>query len=296
MKVGAGWNAAVDSSKDSREIWRELVRVFGTPWAVGRYLKSSAEGVAVLTAAEADFLRARGVHILLVYGATTVAGEETSAAGKRMAAEAVQLARALGAPAHDDVAIFADVEAGWTATRSWAEAWTSALEDAGFISGLYGTPELHAAIDVPNAILQRWIADWKAPEFSAGGWEHLELEAPNAADIWQCRGSSFGGIVDLDLVRGVSCGEWRAPEGHARAAAVAPPKLLPKETSPPAADNWSDRSTMVCETCLHFAPQKPGSPAGRCRRRSPGADGAGWPAVMPTDWCGEHKIARELPA
>lgn len=55
-----------------------------------------------------------------------------------------------------------------------------------------------------------------------------------------------------------------------------------------AEDNWAHRSTqMVCGTCMYFVP-KGATELGRCRRRAPTL--GGWPAVMTTDWCGEHKL------
>ena len=54
-------------------------------------------------------------------------------------------------------------------------------------------------------------------------------------------------------------------------------------------DSWSDQSTFVCAVCLYFV-EKEGQAIGRCRRHAPVANGAGWPAVYPTDWCGDHKL------
>lgn len=50
-------------------------------------------------------------------------------------------------------------------------------------------------------------------------------------------------------------------------------------------DNWAHRSeSMKCGTCMHFC-------AMRCRRKAPTM--AGFPAVFPDDWCGEHKLDKE---
>jgi hypothetical protein len=55
-------------------------------------------------------------------------------------------------------------------------------------------------------------------------------------------------------------------------------------------DNWADLSTSVCGTCMWFVAKFKGKVfPGRCRRHSP-KQGDGWPAVYPTDWCGDHKI------
>jgi len=52
-------------------------------------------------------------------------------------------------------------------------------------------------------------------------------------------------------------------------------------------DNWKDKATgMVCSTCTNYAPKN--EFIGRCRRNAPTMKG--FPAVFPTDWCGEHKM------
>lgn len=59
------------------------------------------------------------------------------------------------------------------------------------------------------------------------------------------------------------------------------------------ADNWSDKSTFACRTCIFFVPKVGEGHAqgkvGRCRRRAPVCH-EGWPAVFETDWCGDHKL------
>ena len=47
-------------------------------------------------------------------------------------------------------------------------------------------------------------------------------------------------------------------------------------------DNWSNKtSDMVCRTCMFYVNF-------RCRKNAPTIKG--FPAVFPTDWCGEHKL------
>lgn len=47
-------------------------------------------------------------------------------------------------------------------------------------------------------------------------------------------------------------------------------------------DNWIHKSKeMTCGTCMHNC-------SFRCRRHAPTMQG--WPAVYPTDWCGDHKL------
>ena len=64
-------------------------------------------------------------------------------------------------------------------------------------------------------------------------------------------------------------------------------------------DPWIHRSAnMQCRTCMWFIAKSksPTTPftstflkmVGRCRRHAPSM--SGFPAVFPTDWCGDHKI------
>lgn len=47
-------------------------------------------------------------------------------------------------------------------------------------------------------------------------------------------------------------------------------------------DPWKHRATgMCCETCMWFCNM-------RCRRHAPTM--SGYPAVFPSDWCGDHKM------
>lgn len=51
-------------------------------------------------------------------------------------------------------------------------------------------------------------------------------------------------------------------------------------------DNWLDKSTFACATCMWFVEKK--SNTGRCRRHAPTMNG--YPVTYTTDWCGDHKI------
>lgn len=52
-------------------------------------------------------------------------------------------------------------------------------------------------------------------------------------------------------------------------------------------DPWQHRAeNMRCKTCMWFAPKK--DDIGRCRRHAPTMNG--YPVVMVTDWCGDHKL------
>lgn len=59
----------------------------------------------------------------------------------------------------------------------------------------------------------------------------------------------------------------------------------------PHADNWQDRSTFQCSTCMWFVSKAdPGSIStiGRCRKHAPTMNG--YPVTYTTDWCGDHKL------
>jgi len=53
-------------------------------------------------------------------------------------------------------------------------------------------------------------------------------------------------------------------------------------------DNWIHRSdNMKCQTCMWYVGKGSGK-IGRCRFGAPTIKG--WPAMFPTDWCGQHKL------
>ena len=55
-----------------------------------------------------------------------------------------------------------------------------------------------------------------------------------------------------------------------------------------AEDNWQHRAAnMLCGSCMWYVP-KAGGKIGRCRQHAPTLKG--WPAMFPTDWCGDHKL------
>ena len=57
--------------------------------------------------------------------------------------------------------------------------------------------------------------------------------------------------------------------------------------SPAEVDNWQHRAeNMRCQTCMWYVPKN--EKIGRCRYNAPTIKG--WPAMFPTDWCGQHKI------
>lgn len=50
-------------------------------------------------------------------------------------------------------------------------------------------------------------------------------------------------------------------------------------------DNWQDMKTFVCNTCMWYLNT-------RCRKHAPNL--GGFPAVYSTDFCGDHKMKKEL--
>lgn len=61
-------------------------------------------------------------------------------------------------------------------------------------------------------------------------------------------------------------------------------EILKRAFSPKEVDNWQNMNTFMCETCQNYINF-------RCRCHSPNGQ-EGWPAVYPTDWCGDHKMSK----
>lgn len=59
-------------------------------------------------------------------------------------------------------------------------------------------------------------------------------------------------------------------------------------------DPWKHRSSgMRCYTCMWFVEKsRAGTGVGRCRRHAPTM--SGYPVVLTTDWCGDHKLNEEV--
>ena len=57
-------------------------------------------------------------------------------------------------------------------------------------------------------------------------------------------------------------------------------------------DPWKHRTKgMTCEACMWYVAKindNGDTKLGRCRHHSPTLKG--YPAVFPTDWCGDHKL------
>lgn len=58
-------------------------------------------------------------------------------------------------------------------------------------------------------------------------------------------------------------------------------------------DLWKHKSTgMRCHTCMYFVTKE--KTLGRCRRHAPTM--SGFPAVYELDWCGDHKLEKDVSA
>ena len=59
-------------------------------------------------------------------------------------------------------------------------------------------------------------------------------------------------------------------------------------SKPRLSDNWSlgpgESSNGQCISCMHYN-------TARCRRHAPKGQ-EGWPAVYPSDYCGDHKLPK----
>jgi hypothetical protein len=106
----------------------------GSPTIVGQYLDAGSG--QLLTASEATYLHGQGVSIVLIFspnngnlsGGTTASTE---------AATAVTEAQAVGANPNMGIAIYRDVEQGYTINSAYINQWNSSLSAAGYTTGFY---------------------------------------------------------------------------------------------------------------------------------------------------------------
>lgn len=58
-----------------------------------------------------------------------------------------------------------------------------------------------------------------------------------------------------------------------------------------AEDLWKHKETgMRCHTCMYFVPKI--DTLGRCRAHAPTMKG--WPPIYEQDWCGDHKLSKDM--
>lgn len=98
----------------------------------GRYLPG-------LTTDEVDFLHGLDVRVLPIYngaGPASVAGGRAN--GVFDAGQAIALATARGVPAN--VAVYGDIEPGWSPTSEWIIGWWQAFAPSPYFDGIYCNP------------------------------------------------------------------------------------------------------------------------------------------------------------
>ena len=111
----------------------------------------------------------------------------------------------------------------------------------------------------------------------------------------------FGYENDANCVIGMNGNPQKGVEFYYDEIKMEEPRDIPMEgTGPPVPketkDPWVHRSEgMKCNTCMYYVKKKTSSEVsveiGRCRRNAPTMKG--YPAVFPSDWCGEHKLDEE---
>ena len=125
----------VDSASFTTENLLACVREhIGAPKVWGRYL-GDKDGVSYgLKKEEVQLLHAEGIRLLLIYNHFEDARGFDN--GKKQAAQAIQLAKNLGAP--PGVAIFADIEPGYPVDAAFIRGWFEGLAGSDYQPGIYG--------------------------------------------------------------------------------------------------------------------------------------------------------------
>jgi hypothetical protein len=107
-----------------------------------------------------------------------------------------------------------------------------------------------------------------------------------AADILGMGEAALSQVLELAWTEGGLTDSEYATAREERVAGAAGLHQVPVE------DNWKHRSQhMRCNTCMWYAPKESLEPSfhiGRCRRRAPSMNG--WPVMIGSDWCGDHKL------
>jgi hypothetical protein len=209
---------AVDSAGTvDASLWSRVTSSLGqAPTVWFRYVG----GPFAATREEVAWLHDHGVAVGLAYNGTTAATvAEGYARGLEDAARATEAAQALGAPS--TVALFADLEAGWSPSSAWIQGWADGQRAGPFAGagGLYGNPadpafaEAFAAARAANgnaAALFLWsahpILDPPDPR-AVPPWRPATAAGPGVA-VWQYALDACGGLVDLDLVDDGFTGLW----------------------------------------------------------------------------------------
>lgn len=185
---------------------------YGTPEWVGRYTELIPGTSNGLTVAEVAQIHAAGLAVCLCYnGATPTDVASVQAVGKANAAVAVKHAQAIGTPI--GVALFVDIEAGWSPSVAFLIGWIEGVHNGGYVPGAYLNAQdanhinpVLAAITATGIQMALWSSE---PEYTAwlnealGTWydfsqtplgEHADLVV-----LHQYGENEQGGSVDLDI-------------------------------------------------------------------------------------------------
>ena len=106
----------------------------GSPPIVGQYLDSGSG--QLLTSSDATYLHGQGVAIVLIFSPKNGNLSGTTTASTE-AATAVTEAKAVGANPNNGIAIYRDVEQGYTINSAYINQWNSSLSAAGYTTGFY---------------------------------------------------------------------------------------------------------------------------------------------------------------
>lgn len=100
----------------------------------------SISGDNAISEEELAFLRERNCKIALIMDDLTEAGV-SAADGTQDALRAVEAAKALGVPAYEGIAIFAEIRSDWSVSHNWMIMFAYTLMANGYIPGFFGNTD-----------------------------------------------------------------------------------------------------------------------------------------------------------
>jgi hypothetical protein len=191
-------------------LWDFLGREDTFPSFVGRYIGSPNPNYN-LTADEILLLHQRGCAILICYnGATAQTVNGDYRAGLEEGKRAGLLARILGIPANNTVAIFIDVESGWPVTAGFIAGYHVGLMSCGYIPGVYGNPldpnfnNAYSEAYTSTPAMRNHSFVWSNENENTGdvypaAYTPARTRANGAnVVVWQWVENTLGGLVDRD--------------------------------------------------------------------------------------------------
>lgn len=196
------WRAMVDRASDVRPVWLQILRLFGAPAVVGRYVTGPA-GVGLLTRAEVDFIHAQGAGVMLIASGFSPMAARNVGDSEALGVRAATAARDLGAPA--DTVLVADLET-WHPTYQALEAYARAIRP--YRPGFYASQ--WSLDSFASAMPWRWVADWTAPEWRVAELPQQFRDSHSVYQAWQTTGNAYGGLVDLSVIQDCE-GVWMPP-------------------------------------------------------------------------------------